>query len=91
MAVGNDIQNARPPIIVVEQKPIFGLDRADAARSVCVGVTLFDEMVKDGRMPKPKQASKGRVIWDVDDLRAHFKALPEKDVVSAWDAIGTAE
>jgi hypothetical protein len=30
---------------------------------VGVGATKFDEMVADGRMPRPKRVD-GRVIWD---------------------------
>jgi excisionase family DNA binding protein len=40
-----------------------GLSRDEAARYVGVGTTKFDEMVADGRMPRPKKVD-GRVIWD---------------------------
>src|SRR5215475_14227879 len=40
-----------------------GLSREEAARYVGVGTTKFDELVKDGRMPKPKRID-GRVVWD---------------------------
>lgn len=40
-----------------------GLNRDEAAAYVGVGVTLFDAMVKDGRMPKPARVN-GRVLWD---------------------------
>lgn len=40
-----------------------GLSREEAARYIGVGVTLFDEMVADGRMPKPKRAN-SRTLWD---------------------------
>ena len=43
--------------------PPRGLSREEAARYVGVGPTLFDEMVSDGRMPKPKRAN-SRVLWD---------------------------
>ena len=33
----------------------FGLCREEAASYVGVSATLFDEIVKDGRMPKPKR------------------------------------
>src|ERR1700749_3294950 len=54
-----------------------GLDRAEAARYVGVGMTKFDEMVADGRMPKPKRVD-GRVIWDRLKIEAAFSDLPEE-------------
>jgi excisionase family DNA binding protein len=41
--------------------PPHGMSRDEAARYVGVGPTKFDEMVQDGRMPKPKRVD-GRVI-----------------------------
>src|SRR4051812_3274623 len=43
--------------------PPRGLSRDEAARYIGVGATKFDEMVKDGRMPKPKRLD-GRTVWD---------------------------
>ena len=54
----------------------LGLSRAEAAWWVGVGVTLFDAMVLDGRMPKPKRINK-RTVWDRDQLTLAFKALPD--------------
>lgn len=45
--------------------PPRGLSRQDSARYVGVGTTKFDEMVKDGRMPKPKRVD-GRMVWDIE-------------------------
>jgi predicted DNA-binding transcriptional regulator AlpA len=53
-----------------------GLDRDEAARYIGVGCTLFDEMVKDGRMPRPKRIN-SRVVWDRLRLDAAFSDLPE--------------
>jgi hypothetical protein len=39
-------------------------------------VTKFDEMVEDGRMPKPKRID-GRVVWDRIKLDAAFAALDD--------------
>ena len=60
-----------------------GLARDDAARYVGVGTTLFDEMVADGRMPRPKRIN-GRVIWDRLALDGAFTDLPDA-VDNAWD------
>lgn len=51
------------------------MDRIEAARYVGVGVTLFDEMVDDGRMPRPKKVN-SRNVWDRIALDASFSDLP---------------
>jgi predicted DNA-binding transcriptional regulator AlpA len=51
-----------------------GLNREQAAIYVGVGVTKFDEMVADGRMPQPKEIDRRRV-WDRNELDAHFDNL----------------
>lgn len=55
-----------------------GLSRDEAARYVGVGTTKFDEMVADGRMPKPKRID-GRVVWDRLKVEAAFSDLPDDD------------
>ena len=55
-----------------------GLSRDQSAAYVGVGVTKFNEMVEDGRMPKPKQVD-GRVIWDRHQLDQSFEALDADD------------
>ena len=68
--------------------PPRGLSRDEAARYIGVGVTLFDEMVADGRMPKPKGINR-RLVWDRYGLDAHFTDLPETGS-NAWDqALGS--
>lgn len=62
---------------------VFGLGRSEAAASVGVSATTFDAMVKTGAMPTPRRTG-SRKIWDVDELRAAFKALP-RDGESAGD------
>ena len=61
-----------------------GLSREEAARYVGVGVSLFDEMVADGRMPKPKSINR-RIVWDRFALDAHFSDLPDA-TSNAWDS-----
>ena len=48
-----------------------GLSRYEAARYIGVDATKFDEMVSDGRMPRPKRVD-GRVIWDPLRIEAAF-------------------
>jgi predicted DNA-binding transcriptional regulator AlpA len=47
--------------------PRRGLRREEAALYVGVSGSKFDEMVRDGRMPKPARVD-GCVIWDVRKL-----------------------
>jgi predicted DNA-binding transcriptional regulator AlpA len=60
--------------------------RASKPRNyIGVGVTKFDEMVDDGRMPKPKRID-GRVIWDRIKLDAAFAALEDAaEPKNEWD------
>jgi predicted DNA-binding transcriptional regulator AlpA len=61
-----------------------GMSRDEAARYVGVGTTKFDEMVTDGRMPRPKRVD-GRVIWDRLRIEAAFSDLPEQGVANPLD------
>ena len=66
---------SRRPLI---QPPVrFGLSRAEAAEYIGVGITLFDQMVADGRMPKPKLIN-SRKVWHRDRLDRAFAELPEE-------------
>jgi predicted DNA-binding transcriptional regulator AlpA len=55
--------------------PRRGLSRVEAAMYVGVSPSLFDEMVKDGRMPQPKRINT-RTVWDKRQLDEAFAALP---------------
>jgi predicted DNA-binding transcriptional regulator AlpA len=62
-----------------------GLSRQAAAEYIGVGTTLFDAMVKDGRMPRPFRVG-ARVIWDRQRLDAAFDALSDQDADrNPWD------
>jgi predicted DNA-binding transcriptional regulator AlpA len=68
--------------------PPRGLSRVEAAAYVNVSPSLFDQMVKDGVMPKPKRVpGHSRVIFDRHALDAAFAALPsegEPAAVNPW-------
>jgi predicted DNA-binding transcriptional regulator AlpA len=70
--------------------PPRGLSRQQAAEYIGVGATKFDEMVKDGRMPKPKQID-GRIVWDRVLLDEAFEALEDANAPTApkneWDGL----
>ena len=62
-----------------------GLSRVQAAEYVGVGVTKFDEMVDDGRMPRPKRID-GRTVWDRVKLDEAFDALEDRaNGKNEWD------
>lgn len=62
--------------------PPRGLSRIEAARYVGVSPALFDAMVGDGRMPKPKHMN-ARRVWDRKKLDDAFEAIPDDEVGEA--------
>jgi len=67
--------------------PPRGLSRVQAAEYIGVGVTKFDEMVVDGRMPKPKRID-GRTVWDRIKLDEAFAALDDAaGPKNEWDGL----
>jgi predicted DNA-binding transcriptional regulator AlpA len=56
--------------------PPRGLSRVQSAAYVGVSPTLFDDMVSDGRMPKPIRIN-GRRVWDRVKLDEAFAALSD--------------
>lgn len=63
------------PTQLPDNLPPRGLHREAAAAYIGVGKTLFDEMVRDGRMPAAKRIN-GRSVWDIRQLDAAFERLP---------------
>jgi predicted DNA-binding transcriptional regulator AlpA len=61
-----------------------GLSRVQAAAYIGVSPSLFDEMVKDRRMPKPVRIN-SRVLWDRIQLDEAFAALPHETVKEDGD------
>ena len=74
----------RPADILPVSCPPRGLSRVQSAAYVGTGVTLFDEMVGDGRMPAPKRANR-RNIWDRLALDEAFAGLPSDEDANPWD------
>jgi predicted DNA-binding transcriptional regulator AlpA len=50
--------------------------REAAAAYVCLSPNPFDEMIADGRMPKPRILGDRRKAWDVRKLDAAVDTLP---------------
>jgi excisionase family DNA binding protein len=65
--------------------PPRGLSREEAARYVGVGTTTFDEMIAERRMPKPRQISRGRLVWDKVELDIAFSELPHQEQRNFFD------
>ncbi|EHK57334.1 hypothetical protein MAXJ12_10603 [Mesorhizobium alhagi CCNWXJ12-2] len=71
-------QSVLPPSL-----PPVGINREQAAAFIGVSPTTFDEMVRDGRMPQPRIPSKGRIIWDVEEVVLAFRELPHRQAEKA--------
>lgn len=66
--------------------PPRGLSREEAARYVGLGATKFDELVKEGKMPKPKRVG-SRTVWDRVALDIAFTDLPDVDSGNFFDRL----
>lgn len=70
--------------------PPIGLSREIAAAFIDVSPSKFDEMVKDGRMPKPKHID-ARRVWSRSSVEKAFAALPgegDEQKEDPWAAFG---
>jgi predicted DNA-binding transcriptional regulator AlpA len=57
--------------------PRFAFRRDEAAASLAISPALFDNWVKDGRMPKGKKIG-GVVLWDVEQVRSAWLRLTDE-------------
>ena len=81
---------ARAALSAVRSLPRRGLSREEAAIYIGVGTSKFDEMVADGRMPRPRRIDT-RKVWDVLELDVHFVDLPrDGEVDSSWNDFDAA-
>jgi predicted DNA-binding transcriptional regulator AlpA len=65
---------------------VFGLGELEAAAAIGISASKFRALISEKRMPSPRRLD-GRKIWDVDELRAAFKALPrdkETEEPDSW-------
>lgn len=67
-------------------QPRRGLRRVEAAIYVGISPTKFDEMVKNGRMPRPLRID-GAAVWDQRRIDLAFDALVTEDDggINPWD------
>ena len=64
------------------QKPALprrGLSRVEAAQYIGVGASTFDNMVKEGGMPKPVRIG-SRTVWDIHALDTAFDGLVTAEI-----------
>jgi predicted DNA-binding transcriptional regulator AlpA len=65
------------------------IGREAAAAYLSLSPTTFDELVKTGKMPRPKILTDRRKAWDVRELDAAADALPhDGELIGAdegWD------
>lgn len=70
---------ARRSDVLPHSLPPFGVNREQAAALIGVSTSLFDCAVRAGLMPAPRVLG-GRNIWDVDEVREAWKAIPHKAI-----------
>ena len=70
----------------MQTQPRRGLRREEAAAYVALSPSMFDKMIKDGRLPKPKKFGDASV-WDMRQLDLAFEAMPDanNDNTNPWD------
>ena|ERR1700687_2490825 len=89
---GDGHQRKRPKRVALSEirpVPRRGLSRVEAAMYIGVSASKFDELVADGRMPKPKRVD-GRKLWDIRELDLAFDALGEEAELAddTWSDFG---
>jgi hypothetical protein len=67
----------RPSSLLPDNLAPVGVSREQAAALVGISASLFDRLVHDGLMPDARMAY-GRLIWDVQEVTAAFRALPHR-------------
>jgi predicted DNA-binding transcriptional regulator AlpA len=68
----------------LQTAPRRGLRRDEAAQYLGISPSKFDQLVNDGRMPKPLYVDKC-AIWDVWDLDRAFDELKDCGASNPWN------
>lgn len=63
-----------------------GLSRVEAAEYIGISPTKFDELVRTGAMPVPKEIGTRR-IWDRHGLDSAFDDLPSIEEKNPFDGV----
>lgn len=73
------LQSGRPQSLRSISIPRFALRRPEAAASLGISEGLFDNWVKEGRMPKGRKID-GVVLWDTRQVAAAWDSLIDEGV-----------
>jgi predicted DNA-binding transcriptional regulator AlpA len=65
---------------VIALQPLY-LNRESAAAFLSLSVSQFEAMASRGEAPKPRQLSKGRAAWLVEELIAWGKERPVSNLL----------
>lgn len=69
---------ARHNDILPPSLPPFGVNREQAAELIGVSASTFDKLVSAGRMPRPREVSSGRLVYDVAEIAEAFRKIPHQ-------------
>jgi predicted DNA-binding transcriptional regulator AlpA len=64
---------------------VRGLNRQQAAHYIGITASLFDDLIEEGRLPKPIRI-KRRTVWDIRQLDEAFDDLGNCDS-NSWDGM----
>lgn len=70
---------------IVTIQPLY-LAKPQAAAFLSISESMLESLVSKGEAPKPRQISKGRVGWLVEDLIAWGKARPVSELLPPPDS-----
>lgn len=79
------MSRAAAPLSKTRPIPRRGLSRIESAMFFGVSPSKFDEMVKDGRAPRPRMID-ARKVWDMQELDFAFDLLPHGNATIGEDA-----
>ena len=85
MAAPMDPPPALAPGAAWLPQPRRGLSRVEAAAYIGISPSKFDELVADGRMPKPVPID-SRKVWDIRHLDLAFDAL-SSEIPNSWQGV----
>lgn len=71
------------PIVTI--KPLY-LAREEAAKLLAISTTTLETMAAKGEAPGPRQISKGRVGWLVEELEAWARSRPKSELLPPPDS-----
>jgi predicted DNA-binding transcriptional regulator AlpA len=65
---------------IVTIKPMY-LAREEAAKLLAMSTTTLEGLAAKGEAPAPRQISKGRVAWLVEELEAWARSRPKSEML----------